>query len=80
MTWVKYTKRGLINLDRITEIRVKKIHDTENSYVWIIHLYDGRDNYLLERYTSFEECMRAFEYLVKCLESGKQYIDITSFS
>lgn len=79
MTWVKYGKDDLINLDTTTDIHIEKVHDKGDNYVWNIRFYTGV-NYLFKRYASLEECMRDFEYLTKCLSSGMQYIDITSVS
>ena len=75
MTWVKYGKDDLINLDKTTDIHIKKVQDK----IYDIRFYTGVD-YLFKRYTSLEECMQAFEYLVRCLSFGIQFIDMTNIS
>ena len=77
MAWVKYEKNDLINLDKNTDIHIEKVQNKKDDYVYDIRFYTGID-YLFKRYASLEECIRAFEYLIKCIESGKQYIDITN--
>ena len=77
MAWVKYGENDLINLDKLTDIHIEKVQDKKCDYVYDIRFYTGID-YLFKRYASLEECIRAFEYLIKCIESGKQYIDITN--
>lgn len=79
MTWVKYGKDDLINLDKTTDIHIEKVQDKKGDYVYDIRFYTGVD-YLFKRYTSLEECMQNFEYLTKCLSLGVQLIDITSVS
>ena len=79
MAWIKYEKNDLINLDKTTDIHIEKVQDKKCDSVYDIRFYTGID-YLFKRYTSLEECMHSFEYLIKCLESGKQYIDITNIS
>ena len=79
MAWVKYDKDDLINLDKTTDIHIKKVQDKEGNYIYDIRFYNG-ENYLFKRYTSLEECMRDFEYLVNCLSFGIQFIDMTNIS
>ena len=79
MSWVKYDKDCLINLDKVIDITVGKTHTTNDNYVWTINFYDIKEHRYPSRiYDSIEECMHDFEYLTICLESGKQYIDITN--
>ena len=79
MTWVKYGKDDLINLDKTTDIHIAKVQDEKGDYVYNIRFYTGID-YLFKRYTSLEECTHAFEYLVNCLSFGIQFIDMTNIS
>ena len=79
MAWVKYGEDDLINLDKTTDIHIKKVQDKKGDYVYDIRFYTGVD-YLFKRYTSLEECMRDFEYLVRCLSFGIQFIDMTNIS
>ena len=79
MAWVKYGEDDLINLDKTTDIHIKKVQDKKCDYVYDIRFYTGVD-YLFKRYTSLEECMRDFEYLVRCLSFGIQFIDMTNIS
>ena len=79
MTWVKYDTDDLINLDKTTDIHIKKVQDEKGDYVYDIRFYTGVD-YLFKRYTSLEACMRDFEYLVRCLSFGIQFIDMTNIS
>ena len=79
MAWIKYEKNDLINLDKTTDIHIEKIQDKKCDYVYDIRFYTGID-YLFKRYTSLEECTHAFEYLVRCLSSGIQFIDMTNIS
>ena len=55
------------------------MQDKKGDYVYDIRFYTGVD-YLFKRYTSLEECMRDFEYLVRCLSFGIQFIDMTNIS
>lgn len=79
MAWVKYDNDDLINLDKTTDIHIAKVQDEKGDYVYNIRFYTGVD-YLFKRYTSLEECMRDFEYLVRCLSFGIQFIDMTNIS
>ena len=79
MAWVKYNNDGLVNLDKIIDINIVKVQDEEGNYIYDIRFYKGED-YLFKRYTSLEECMRDFEYLVRCLSFGIQFIDMTNIS
>ena len=79
MAWVKYGEDDLINLDKTTDIHIEKVQDKKCDYVYDIRFYTGVD-YLFKRYTSLEECMHAFEYLVRCLSFGIQFIDMTNIS
>ena len=79
MAWVKYGEDDLINLDKTTDIHIEKVQDKEGNYIYDIRFYNG-ENYSFKRYTSLEECMRDFEYLVRCLSFGIQFIDMTSVS
>lgn len=81
MAWIKCDKDQLVNLDKITDITINKVYIAKNNYGWAIYLYAGGDDrYPTKTYDSLEECMHVFEYLTKCLESGKKYIDITDVS
>ena len=85
MAWIKCDKDQLVNLDKITDITINKVYIAKNNYGWAIYLYavvyaSGNNRYLTKTYYSLDECMHVFEYLTKCLESGKQYIDITDVS
>ena len=79
MAWVKYGEDDLINLDKTTDIHIEKVQDKEGNYIYDIRFYKG-ENYLFKRYTSLEECTRDFEYLVRCLSFGIQFIDMTNIS
>ena len=79
MAWVKYNNDGLVNLDKIIDINIVKVQDEEGNYIYDIRFYNG-ENYSFKRYTSLEECMRDFEYLVRCLSFGIQFIDMTNIS
>ena len=79
MAWVKYGEDALINLDKTTDIHIEKVQDKEGNYIYDIRFYKD-ENYLFKRYTSLEECMRDFEYLVRCLSFGIQFIDMTNIS
>lgn len=79
MAWVKYGEDDLINLDKTTDIHIAKVQNEKGDYVYNIRFYTGVD-YLLKRYTSLEECRRDFEYLVRCLSFGIQFIDMTNIS
>lgn len=79
MTWVKYNNDGLVNLDKTTDINIVKVQDEEGNYIYDIRFYKD-ENYSFKRYTSLEECMHAFYYLVNCLSYGIQFIDMTNIS
>ena len=79
MAWIKYGENDLINLDKLTDIHIEKVQDKKCGYVYDIRFYTGVD-YLFKRYTSLEECTHAFEYLVRCLSFGIQFIDMTNIS
>ena len=79
MAWVKYGEDDLINLDKTTDIHIEKVQDKEGNYIYDIRFYKG-ENYSFKRYTSLGECMRDFEYLVRCLSFGIQFIDMTNIS
>ena len=79
MAWVKYNNDGLVNLDKIIDINIVKVQDEEGNYIYDIRFYNG-ENYSFKRCTSLEECMRDFEYLVRCLSFGIQFIDMTNIS
>ena len=79
MAWVKYGEDDLINLDKTTDIHIEKVQDEEGNYIYDIRFYNG-ENYSFKRYTSLGECMRDFEYLVRCLSFGIQFIDMTNIS
>ena len=79
MAWVKYGENDLINLDKTTDIHIEKVQDKEGNYIYDIRFYNG-ENYSFKRYTSLEECMHDFEYLVRCLSFGIQFIDMTNIS
>ena len=79
MAWVKYGEDDLINLDKTTDIHIEKVQDEEGNYIYDIRFYNG-ENYVFKRYTSLGECMRDFEYLVRCLSFGIQFIDMTNIS
>lgn len=81
MAWIKYDKNSLVNLDKITGIHFRERENpiATNRNGWVIYLYDDENNSFPSKiYNSIDECMNAFDYLTKCLESGKQYIDIAS--
>lgn len=78
MAWIKYDEDGIVNLDKITGIHVREAH-INNSHGWAIFIHDGGDNtYPTKVYTSWEECMKAFNGLIKRLEFGIQFIDMTN--
>ena len=80
MAWVKYNKNGIVNLNRIIDIQLRKELIQRDSYGWAICLYDSKDNkYSTKIYHSLEECTHDFEYLTGCLRSSKQFIDIQIF-
>ena len=79
MAWVKYNNDGLVNLDKIIDINIVKVQDEEGNYIYDIRFYNG-ENYSFKRYTSLEECMHDFYYLVNCLSYGIQFIDMTNIS
>ena len=83
MAWIKCDKDRLVNLAKITDITINKVLMTKGCYGWTICLYagvyaSGNNRYLTKTYYSLDECMHVFEYVTECLESGEQYIDITS--
>lgn len=83
MSWIKYNKNSLVNLDKITDIHFRERENpiATNRKGWVIYLYDGENiSFPSKIYNSIDECMNAFDYLTKCLETGKQYIDITDVS
>ena len=57
-------------MDKNTDIHIEKVQNKKYDYVYDIRFYTGID-YLFKRYASLEECIRAFEYLIKCIKSGK---------
>lgn len=78
MAWVKYNKDGIVNLDRVVDIQLRKVFIQNNSYGWAIFLYDGDANkYQTKTYYSYEEGTRAFNNVIRQLVSNVQYIDIT---
>ena len=80
MAWVKYGEDDLINLDKTTDIHIAKVQDEKGDYVYNIRFFYNNEDCLSTRYTSLEECTRDFEYLVRCLSFGIQFIDMTSVS
>ena len=43
MAWVKYDNDDLINLDKTTDIHIKKVQDKKGDYVYDIRFYTGVD-------------------------------------
>ena len=80
MAWVKYGEDDLINLDKTTDIHIAKVQDEKGDYVYNIRFFYNNEDCLSTRYTSLEECTRDFEYLVRCLSFGIQFIDMTNIS
>ena len=39
MTWVKYDTDDLINLDKTTDIHIKKVQDEKGDYVYNIRFF-----------------------------------------
>lgn len=79
MAWVKYNKYCIINLDRVTDIQLRKVLIQRNdNYGWAIFIYNGDANkYQSKTYYSYEEGAKAFNNLIGQLASNVQYIDIT---
>ena len=80
MAWVKYNKDGIVNLDRVTDIQLRKvrIRRNDNYYGWAIFIYNGdATKYQSKTYYSYEEGEKAFNNLIGQLASNVQYIDIT---
>ena len=75
MAWIKYDKDGIVNIDKIAHIHVREAHTRK----WAIYFHDGGDNiYHTKVYTSWDECMKAFNDLIRRLEFGIQFIDMTN--
>lgn len=80
MAWVKYNKDGIVNLDRVTDIQLRKvlIRRNDNYYGWAIFIYNSDVNkYQSKTYYSYEEGAKVFDNLIGQLASNVQYIDIT---
>ena len=79
MTWVKYNKDGIVNLDRVTDIQLRKVLIYRNdTYGWAIFFYNNDANkYQSKTYYSYEKCAKVFDNLIGQLASNVQYIDIT---
>lgn len=74
MAWLKYSDKGIVNLDKIINIHVREA----DTYRWAIYLHDGGNNtYHSKIYSSWNECMRVFNNLTRELAENAPYIDIT---
>lgn len=74
MAWLKYSDKGIVNLDKIVNIHVGEA----DTYRWAIYLHDGRSNtYHSKIYSSWDECMGVFDNLTRELTENAPYIDIT---
>lgn len=80
MAWVKYNKDGIVNLDRVTDIQLRKVLIQRNdNYGWAIFIYNGdATKYQSKTYYSYEEGVKVFDNLIGKLASNIQYIDITN--
>lgn len=80
MTWVKYNKDGIVNLNRVTDIQLRKVLIQRNdNYGWAIFIYNGdATKYQSKTYYSYEEGVKVFDNLIGQLASNIQYIDITN--
>ena len=62
MAWLKYSDKGIVNLDKIINIHVREA----DTYRWAIYLHDGGNNtYHSEIYSSWNEYMRVFNNLTR---------------
>lgn len=78
MAWIKYNKVGIVNLDRVTDIQLRKVLIQRDSYGWAIFIYNGdTTKYQSKTYYSYEEGAKIFDNLIGQLASNIQYIDIT---
>ena len=79
MAWVKYNKYCIINLDRVTDIQLRKVLIKRNdNYGWAIFIYNGdATKYQSKTYYSYEEGAKVFDNLIGQLASNSQYIDLT---
>ena len=78
MAWVKYNKYCIINLDRVTDIQLRKVLIQRNdNYGWAIFYNGDANKYRSKTYYSYEEGAKAFNNLIGQLASNVQYIDIT---
>lgn len=74
MAWLKYSGKGIVNLDKIVNIHVGEA----DTYRWTIYFHDGGNNtYHSKIYSSWDECMRVFDNLTRELAENAPYIDIT---
>jgi hypothetical protein len=75
MAWLKYSDKGIVNLDKIVNIHVREA----DTYRWAIYLHDdGNNTYRSKIYSSWDECMKDFNVLMEYLEDGAQFIDMTN--
>lgn len=79
MAWVKHKENRILNLNRITDIGVGQLYNSNGKLEWFIIFRDNNENQCTSRpYISKEECEKDFNYLIESLNNGMSYIDLTN--
>lgn len=77
MAWVKINENRILNLRRITDIRVDQLYSSNGKLEWFIIFLDNNENQCTSHpYISKKECEKDFNYLIETLTRNIPYIDI----
>lgn len=81
MAWVKHKENRILNLNRITDIGVGQLYNSNDKLEWFIIFRDNNENQCTSRpYISKEECEKALSCLIESLSRDVPYIDMTNIS
>lgn len=80
MAWIKYNENKILNLCKITNIRVGQLYGSNGKLEWFIIFQDDESQCTSHPYISKEECEKALSYLIDALNRGLPYIDMTNIS
>lgn len=76
MAWVKINENRILNLCRITDIRVDQLYSSNGKLEWFIIFLDNNENQCTSHpYISKEECEKDFNYLIETLTWNIPYIE-----
>lgn len=80
MAWIKHNENKILNLCKITNIRVGQLYGSNGKLEWFIIFQDDESQCTSHPYISKEECEKALSYLIDALNRGLPYIDMTNIS